>query len=114
MKEINARPIRKLAEAVGRKKKRASIKLDKLRKQASSLANAEDLAGGSKARAISKSISKISRDEKKKTVYTVISKQGAPSKNVSKERAGKGAKVKVVDRRLKKDRRAEKRKAKRR
>jgi AdoMet-dependent rRNA methyltransferase SPB1 len=113
LKEINARPIRKLAEAEGRKSKRAGIKLDKLRKQASSLAAAEDLQGGSKARAISKSLSKISREEKRKTVYTVISRQGAPSKNVSKERAGKGAKVKVVDRRLKKDRRAEKRKAKR-
>ena len=114
LKEINARPIRKLAEAVGRKKKRESMKLDKLRKQASSLAAAEDLAGGSKARAIAKSLSKTRRDEKQKTVYTVVSRQGAPSKNVSKEKAGKGARVKVVDRRMKKERRAEKRKAKRR
>ena len=115
LKEINARPIRKLAEAVGRKKKRESMKLDKLRKQASSLAAAEDLAGGSKARAIAKSLSKTRRDEKRKTVYTVVSRQGAPSKNVSKDKsAGKGARVKVVDRRMKKERRAEKRKAKRR
>ena len=114
LKEINARPIRKLAEAGARKKKRAGEKLEKLRKQASSLAAAEDVQAGSKARAISKSLSKAKREEKPKTVFTVVSKQGAASKNVTKGRAGKGAKVVVVDRRMKKERRAEKRKAKRR
>ena len=115
MKEINARPIRKVSEAVGRKRQRAAMKLDKIRKQASSLANAEDIGGGSKARAISKAIAKTARDDRRKTVFTVVSKQGAASKNVSgKDGGGKGAKVKVVDRRLKKDRRAAKRHAKRR
>ena len=114
MKEINARPIRKLAEAVGRKRQKAAQKLEKIRKQASSLAAAEDVGAGTKAKVISKAIAKTARDQQRKTVFTVINRQGAASKTVSKDAAGKGAKVKVVDRRMKKDRRAMKRVAKRR
>jgi AdoMet-dependent rRNA methyltransferase SPB1 len=109
MREINARPIRKVAEAMGRKANRAQLKLEKIRKQATSLAATEDLGGKTKAREIAKAVSKMKREEKRKVVYTVVSKQGAPGKQVSKGKAGKGAKVKVVDRRLKKDTKAAKR-----
>merc|ERR1740117_894083 len=74
MKEINSRPIRKVAEAQGRKKKRASVKLEKLRKQANTLAAQEDMSSLSKVKALKKAISKQKQEGKKKLVIVASKK----------------------------------------
>lgn len=46
----------------------------------------------------------VKREGKRKTVFLAVQKRGGPSKQISGE-GGRGAKVAMVDRRLKKDRR---------
>merc|ERR1719379_959630 len=54
MREINARPIRKVNEAAARKRKRAVQKLERLRKQAGALAANDDISNKSKVRELKK------------------------------------------------------------
>jgi AdoMet-dependent rRNA methyltransferase SPB1 len=108
LKEINQRPIRKVAEAQGRKKKRAVARLEKLRKQANTLANNEDLSAKGKVRSLKKMMSKAKEADKQKNVVVASRKTGGAVKG-SKGKAGAGANVKVVDKRLKSDKRGQKR-----
>merc|ERR1719293_142179 len=54
LREINARPIRKVAEAKARKKRRLQKRLEKLRNTATSLADTPDMSESSKARQMRK------------------------------------------------------------
>jgi len=112
LKEINQRPIRKVAEAQGRKKKRAVQRLEKLRKSANALANNEDISAQGKVRSLKKMMTKAKEAEKKKVVVVASKKTGGGVKG-SKGKAGAGASVKVVDKRLKSDKRGQKVAAKR-
>merc|ERR1719355_362057 len=58
LREINARPIRKVAEAKARKKRRLKLRLDKLRKTAMSLADTPDMSETAKARLMRKQLSR--------------------------------------------------------
>lgn len=111
LREINARPIRKVAEAKARKKRRLQKRLEKLRTTAMSLADTPDMSESAKARQMRKAVSKMARQEQRKVTVVAMKKGGGGTKT-SKGKASKDAKTKVVDRRLKKDRRAEKRQAK--
>ena len=114
LREINARPIRKEAEAVGRRKRRMHKKLTSLQHQANSLVGEDGEEHGSihKAKQIAKSIKAVKKDSKRKTVFMAVQRKGGASKQIGGE-GGRGAKVAMVDRRLKKDRRAQKNAAKR-
>merc|ERR1719387_3385738 len=107
LKEINQRPIRKVAEAQGRKKKRAVQRLEKLRKSANALANNEDLSAKGKVRSLKKLMTKAKEAEKKKSVV-VASKKSRRRSEGQQGKAGAGANVKVVDKRLKSDKRGQK------
>ena len=103
-----AKPIAKLAEARARKSRRAQIKLTAAKKQAESIANSSDLTESMKLKAISKALR--GQTTKRPSKSYVVAKKG---------RGGKvGKNVKVVDKRMKSDKRgldrAEKRKGKRR
>lgn len=111
LREINARPIRKVAEAQGRKRKRLQHRIDKLRKTAQMLMETPDMSEGAKANQMKKLVSKAKRQDEKKISYVAL-KKGGGGKQVDKSSAPKGAKVKVVDKRLKSDARAKKRAAK--
>ncbi|EER05237.1 ribosomal RNA methyltransferase, putative [Perkinsus marinus ATCC 50983] len=112
MREINARPVRKVAEAAARKKKRLTQQLEKLRKTATSLQESSDLGDSGKARAMRKAVGKVLRgNDKKEVAYAAVQGKGG-SKVISKG-ASRGAKVKMVDKRLKNDKRAQKRADKR-
>lgn len=114
LREINARPIRKVAEAKARKNKRLQKRLEKLRSTAMSLADTPDMSEAAKARQMRKAVSKLARQEDRKVTVVAIKKGGGGNQmKQQKGQAGKGAKLKVVDKRLKKDRRSEKKAASR-
>merc|ERR1719236_266378 len=54
LREINARPIRKVTEAKARKARRLKLRLDKLRKSAMSMADTPDMSDSAKARMMRK------------------------------------------------------------
>ncbi|CAG8552407.1 1511_t:CDS:10 [Acaulospora morrowiae] len=106
MKALNARPIKKVAEAKAKKKFRAFKKLAKLQKKTNAIAETSEMTEGEKAQTISKLISK-SQKKMKKEVKLVV------AKGLSKGKKGrpKGVKgrYKMVDARMKKEARAMKR-----
>ncbi|CAK9270394.1 unnamed protein product [Sphagnum jensenii] len=97
-RSINARPVKKVAEAKARKKKRAQKKLEQVRQKATAIADQEDLSATSKNKAMERLYSKALAVPKKPKAQIVVAKKGVGA------RGGKGRVV--VDRRLKKDSRA--------
>ncbi|CAD7928431.1 unnamed protein product [Amoebophrya sp. A120] len=107
LKEINQRPIRKVAEANARNKKRLQQRMDKVRKQAKQLAADTEMSAGAKARNMEKMLRKAQKEGSKKQAYMAIRKAGG-SRNVTQGKPTKGAKSKVVDKRMKTDKRGQK------
>ncbi|KAF4551133.1 AdoMet-dependent rRNA methyltransferase spb1-like protein [Elsinoe fawcettii] len=109
LRALNARPIKKVREAKARKAMRAATRLEKLKKKSALLADSEDVSEKDKASQIQKLMAKAARqtNKKKQPVKVVVARGGNRGK---KGRPGgvKG-KYKMVDARLKKDVRAEKR-----
>ncbi|KAJ3673708.1 hypothetical protein LUZ60_005700 [Juncus effusus] len=99
-REIDARPSKKVAEAKARKKRVAAKQLLKAKKKADVIADQADISEVSKNKMIEKLYRKAA--PKKPEKEYVVAKKGV------RNRAGKG-KV-LVDRRMKKDKRAEERK----
>ena len=113
LREINARPIRKEAEAQGRRKRRMEKKMSSLQQQANSLVHEDGVGEASsfgsihKAKQIVRGMREVKKEGKRKTLFLAVQRKGGASKQVGGE-GGRGAKVAMVDRRLKKDRRSEK------
>ncbi|KAJ5568511.1 hypothetical protein N7450_010997 [Penicillium hetheringtonii] len=110
MRAINARPIKKVMEAKGRKKFKAAQKLEKLRKKSALLAEDEALSERDKSQAITKMMSKATKKKPKQQVKLIVAK-GA-NRGISGRPRGVKGKYKIVDSRMKKDLRAQKRLAK--
>ncbi|EFR03187.1 AdoMet-dependent rRNA methyltransferase spb1 [Nannizzia gypsea CBS 118893] len=110
MRAINARPIKKVREAKSRKKFKQAQKLEKLRKKSSLLAEDEGISERDKAQSIAKMISKATKKKPKQSVKLVVAKGG--NKGISGRPRGVKGRYKIVDARMKKDIRAEKRLAK--
>lgn len=110
MRAINARPIKKVMEAKGRKKFKAAQKLEKLRKKSALLADDEALSERDKSQAITKLMSKATKKKPKQQVKLVVAR-GA-NRGISGRPKGVKGKYKIVDSRMKKDIRAQKRLAK--
>ncbi|KAA8652552.1 hypothetical protein EYZ11_002570 [Aspergillus tanneri] len=107
---INARPIKKVMEAKGRKKMKAAQKLERLRKKSALVAEDESLSERDKAQAISKLMNKATKKKPKQQVKLVVAKGN--NKGISGRPRGVKGKYKIVDSRMKKDIRAQKRIAK--
>jgi len=110
LKAVNARPIKKLAEAKARKKMKMMRKLDRLKIQADAIINQDNVSAEEKIKAIDKlySLTRAKTKLKPQRAYVVTSKSGItrPAKSKTK---GKGKTITVqVDSRMKKDKRAEK------
>ncbi|GIJ99884.1 AdoMet-dependent rRNA methyltransferase spb1 [Aspergillus viridinutans] len=110
LRAINARPIKKVMEAKGRKKMKAAQRLEKLRKKSALLADDEALSERDKSQAIVKLMSKAVKKKPKQQVKLVVAK-GA-NRGISGRPRGVKGKYKIVDSRMKKDIRAQKRLAK--
>lgn len=107
LRAINARPIKKVMEAKGRKKFKAAQRLEKLRKKSALLADDEALSEKDKAQTIAKLMSRAAKKKPKQNVKLVVAK-GA-NRGISGRPKGVKGKYKIVDARMKKDIRAQKR-----
>ncbi|XP_013399943.1 pre-rRNA processing protein FTSJ3 [Lingula anatina] len=102
LKAINVRPIKKLAEAKARKKKKAMKKLENARKKADVISEAVDVTDREKWQQIKQIYKKAGiLGKKKPEVAYVVAKKGA-GKRVGRPAGVKG-RFKVVDPRMKKD-----------
>ena len=111
LRAFNARPIKKIREAKDRKKFKAAQRIEKLRKKSALVADDEVISEKDKAQTIAKIMSKSTKKKPKPQVRLVVAKGG--NKGISGRPRGVKGKYKIVDARLKKDVRAEKRLAKR-
>ena len=110
LRALNARPIKKVREAKDRKKFKAAQRLEKLRKKSALVADDEGISEKDKAQNIAKMMSKAAKKKPKQQVKLVVAKGG--NRGISGRPRGVKGKYKIVDARLKKDVRADKRLAK--
>jgi len=104
MKEIDQRPTKKVAEAKARKKRRELRKLEKVKKKAEPLVENADLDDKERNKQIKDLYRKYGViGQKKPNVKYVVAKKS--QRGVSRPSGAKGP-YKVVDKRLKKDKRA--------
>lgn len=96
------RDIKKVAEAKMRKRKRAMTKLKAAKKQASALAENQEMSDKQKLKAISRAM-RTTKVDKPGKVYVVTKR--SKSGSMATKSGGKG-KLKFVDRRMKKEQRA--------
>lgn len=102
LQEINVRPIKKVAEAKARKRKRVLKCLEKARKKAEGIVESEDVSSHEKAQHIRQIYKKVGALKKKKgNVEYVVAKKGLGKK--VRRPAGVKGHFKVVDPRMKKD-----------
>lgn len=111
LRALNVRPIKKVREAKERKKFKAAQRLEKMRKRSTLLAEEGGVSEKDKAQGIAKLMSKAVKRKPKQQVKLVVAKGG--NRGISGRPRGVKGKYKIVDARLKKDSRAEKRLAKR-
>ena len=109
---MNARPIKKVREAKARKKFKTAQRLEKLRRKSALLADEEGVSEKDKAQSIAKLMGKATKKRPKQQVKVVVARGG--NRGISGRPRGVKGKYKIVDARLKKDARAEKRLAKKR
>ncbi|XP_031430062.2 pre-rRNA 2'-O-ribose RNA methyltransferase FTSJ3, partial [Clupea harengus] len=106
-KEINARPIKKVAEAKSRKKRRLLKKMETAKKKAEAVVDTVDISEREKMAQLRSIYKKAGVGREKREVTYLVAKKGAGRK-VSRPAGVKGA-FRVVDSRMKKDLRGEQR-----
>ncbi len=111
LRALNARPIKKVREAQARKKFKAAQRLEKLKKKSALLADEEGMTEKEKAQSIARLMSRAAKKKPKQKVSVVVARGG--NKGIKSRPKGTKGKYKMVDARLKKDVRGEKRAAKR-
>ncbi|CBZ49804.1 putative ftsJ-like methyltransferase domain-containing protein [Neospora caninum Liverpool] len=107
--DISRRPIRKVQEARARKKLREKRRLQKVKSQAAAVAESTEFTEAAKARAIDKIARQARRADGKRGKDYVVTRRVGGGKLAQKKAGKKGDgnnRVKLVDRRLKKDKRA--------
>ncbi|EPY50738.1 rRNA methyltransferase Spb1 [Schizosaccharomyces cryophilus OY26] len=107
MKAINARPIKKILEAQGRKKMRTVRRMQNVAKKAEGITESGEMTEGEKSKEISRLMSRAMKAKPKQKATLVVAK-GANRGIQSRPKGVKG-KYKMVDSRMKKDLRAQKR-----
>lgn len=111
MKALNARPIKKVAEAKARKKMRSLARLEKIKKKAGLIADDGDKSEKDKADEIAKLMRKVTKKQKTKPKVTVVYATGK-NKALSGRPKGVKGKYKMVDGVMKNEQRALRRIAK--
>ncbi|XP_068747596.1 pre-rRNA 2'-O-ribose RNA methyltransferase FTSJ3-like isoform X2 [Montipora capricornis] len=111
MKEINARPIKKIAEAKARKKHKRMKLLEKARKKAEAICDTVDVSEKEKMNQIRSLYKKAVLKGKPKEVKYVVAKKSQAAKRIKRPAGIKGP-YKMVDPRMKKDLRSQKGKEK--
>ncbi|GAK68146.1 FtsJ-domain-containing protein [Moesziomyces antarcticus] len=109
---LDARPIKKIAEAKARKKMRTLRRLEKAQKKAETINDNEDISEKEKSSTINKLLAKsVKGGQKKKEVQLVVAR--GVNRGLKGRPKGTKGRYKMVDPRMKKELRAFKRKAKR-
>lgn len=108
LRALNARPIKKVREAQGRKKFKAAQRLEKLKKKSALLLEDEGISERDKAQSITRMMARAAKKGKPKEKVKLVVATGVNRGVAGRPRGVKG-KYKIVDKRLKKDVRAEKR-----
>eukprot|EP01051_Picozoa_sp_SAG22_P005863 SAG22_NODE_363_length_11694_cov_40.815783_2_plen_189_part_00 len=103
-KEIDNRPIKKVAEARARKKRKTSRQDEKVKTKLSAIADAEDVSTKAKMRAIEKLTKAAKGKDKKPQANYVTTTKGGKAKAISGHGGGRTVKV---DRRMKSDKRGQ-------
>ncbi|KAI4689855.1 AdoMet-dependent rRNA methyltransferase spb1 [Alternaria hordeiaustralica] len=111
LRALNARPIKKVREAQARKKFKAAQRMEKLKKKSALLADEEGMTEKEKAQSIARLMSRAAKKKPKQKVSVIVARGG--NKGIKTRPKGTKGKYKMVDARLKKDVRGEKRAAKR-
>ncbi|KAJ1902965.1 AdoMet-dependent rRNA methyltransferase spb1, partial [Coemansia sp. IMI 209127] len=106
LKALDARPIKKVAEAKARKKMRATKRIANMQKKAETVISNEDMTEAEKARSIDRMIKRATK-AKPKTKTTLVVARNSNRRLKGRPRGVKG-KYKMVDARMKKDLRAQK------
>lgn len=107
---LDARPIKKVAEAKARKKFKAHQRLEKAKKKAEGLLDAPDMSEKERANQMLKTLGKAGAKPKQKEVKVVVAR-GA-NKGLKGRPKGVKGRYKIVDARMRKEMRAMKRKDK--
>ncbi|CCL98991.1 uncharacterized protein FIBRA_00999 [Fibroporia radiculosa] len=110
MRALDARPIKKVAEAKARKKFKAAQRLEKAMKKADGVNDTADMTEREKAKQIEKLMQKGMAKSKKKEVKVVVAK--GSHKGVKGRPKGVKGRYVMVDSRMKKELRAKKRQEK--
>lgn len=111
MKALNARPIKKVAEAKARKKMRSVARLEKIKKKAGVIVDDGDKSEKDKADEIAKLMRKVSKKPKTKPQVTLVYASGK-NRALSGRPKGVKGKYKMVDGVMKNEQRALRRIAK--
>ncbi|KAG0366244.1 Spb1 C-terminal domain-containing protein [Gamsiella multidivaricata] len=110
MKALDARPIKKIAEAKARKKYKAAQKLMKIQKKADAINETDDISEKQKSIGIAKLLAKAAgaKNKKPKKEVKLVVAKGSNKGNKGRPKGVKG-RYKMVDSRMKKELRATKR-----
>ncbi|UKZ83646.1 AdoMet-dependent rRNA methyltransferase spb1 [Trichoderma virens FT-333] len=107
LRAFNARPIKKVREAKARKKFKTAQKLEKLKKKSDMLAADEGMTEKEKAESISKLISRANRQKPRQPAKLVVAR--GLNKGIQGRPKGVKGRYRIVDARMKKELRAQKR-----
>ncbi|KAI8071790.1 Spb1 C-terminal domain-containing protein [Gongronella butleri] len=110
LKALDARPIKKIAEAKARKKHKTMKRLQRAQKKATDVADNPDMSEKEKVQTINRIISRSTKAKPKKEVKLVVAR--GSNRGIKGRPQGVKGRYKMVDPRMKKELRAEKRKAK--
>jgi AdoMet-dependent rRNA methyltransferase SPB1 len=107
LRAFNARPIKKVREARARKKFKAAQRMEKLKKKSDMLAADEGMTEKEKADSISRLLSKASRAKPRQPAKLVVAR--GVNRGVKGRPQGVKGRYRIVDPRMKKELRAQKR-----
>nr|XP_019013520.1 AdoMet-dependent rRNA methyltransferase SPB1 [Kwoniella pini CBS 10737]OCF52301.1 AdoMet-dependent rRNA methyltransferase SPB1 [Kwoniella pini CBS 10737] len=107
-RELDARPIKKVAEAKQRKKFKAVQRIEKAKKKADDVMGSEELGDGEKARQVRRMLAKATRGKQKAAEKKIVVAKGV-NRGVKGRPKGVKGKYKIVDSRMRKEVRALKR-----
>ena len=111
LRAYNARPIKKVREAKARKKLKAAQKLEKLKKKSDMLANDEGMTEKEKADSIQRLLSKAAHKKPTQPAKLVVAR--GVNRGIKGRPQGVKGRYRIVDPRMKKELRAQKRVAQR-